>query len=415
MNAPRPNSRTSRSPAPAARRPGDCAPGARAGFTLVEMLVVMAIVAILTGMVLGALYTSAESARREGTQALVNKLHARLMPRYESYATRRVPIDPALPLPGDSELGTGSPSLGHEQLRNPGAISTGHNPEEDAHDIALRRLWSLRELMRIEMPDQYADITLIYYDSSNNPQQSEPLFTPGEDADNNNSTPPTPANALWASYATRLQNAMDALQASGKATNATNAREIIAREHQAAECLYMILTTPFGDEGIGSSAFSQRDVGDVDADGMPEFIDGWGNPIAWIRWPTAFASDLQPLAELDLDQDGKMNDRDADRDGDPLDVRGLDRQDYTDNSQDGKPRGYRLVPLVLSAGGDNDFGLVFRFNSVDGDKFRIDPYGFMKDPPPPSGDGDVAARATIKGGGEGAHLDNLHSHLLQQQ
>ena len=28
-----------------------------------------------------------------------------------------------------------------------------------------------------------------------------------------------------------------------------------------------------------------------------EFIDGWGNPIRFLRWPAGFVSDLQPLVE----------------------------------------------------------------------------------------------------------------------
>ena len=35
-------------------------------------------------------------------------------------------------------------------------------------------------------------------------------------------------------------------------------------------------------------------IGDTDDDGAPEFLDGWGRPIEFIRWPTGFAerSDL---------------------------------------------------------------------------------------------------------------------------
>ncbi|MBX7168238.1 MAG: type II secretion system GspH family protein, partial [Pirellulales bacterium] len=68
----------------------------RHAFTLVEMLVVITIIGILASLTLGALYVSGESAKRQRTISVVNKLHALLMQRYGSYLSRRVPIDPLI-------------------------------------------------------------------------------------------------------------------------------------------------------------------------------------------------------------------------------------------------------------------------------------------------------------------------------
>ena len=47
---------------------------------------------------------------------------------------------------------------------------------------------------------------------------------------------------------------------------------------------------------LGFGPFIWRDV---DGDGLPEFVDGWGRPISFIRWPAGFRSVLQSLSEND--------------------------------------------------------------------------------------------------------------------
>jgi len=53
-------------------------------------------------------------------------------------------------------------------------------------------------------------------------------------------------------------------------------------DNGSAECLYMILArSGFDPEALES--FRAEEIGDKDADGAPEFIDGWGNPIIFLR------------------------------------------------------------------------------------------------------------------------------------
>ena len=62
------------------------------GFTLVELLIVVTIIALLATMVLAAVHMARESARELKTKSTITKLHGILMDRYESFRTRRVSL-----------------------------------------------------------------------------------------------------------------------------------------------------------------------------------------------------------------------------------------------------------------------------------------------------------------------------------
>jgi type II secretory pathway pseudopilin PulG len=202
---------------------------------LIELMVTVVIIAILAGMLLGALSQAQKAADKAATQALIAKLHGQLMLRYESYRTRRLPIN-----------------------------TTGFPPRM----AAVMRLNAIRELMRLEMPDRYSD-----------------LMTTGSGAQNVYSLPHSPLLAIpnppavTLSYQQRVNH------------NSTGAAP--TAEFEDAECLYMILTSGLADDALGNQYTDPRSVGDADGDGMPEFQDSWGRPIRYIRCAPSFVSDIQ--------------------------------------------------------------------------------------------------------------------------
>lgn len=54
------------------------------------------------------------------------------------------------------------------------------------------------------------------------------------------------------------------------------------------EILYHFLTQSgtIGGRPIGADAFSSAEVADTDNNGFPEFVDAWGHPLRFYRWPT---------------------------------------------------------------------------------------------------------------------------------
>ena len=87
----------------------------------------------------------------------------------------------------------------------------------------------------------------------------------------------------------------------GVPASGTNSALVLANlgrhVHKTArsEMLYAILVE--GQGALGSvfsrDDFTDKEVQDTDGDGLPEFVDAWGQPLQFYRWPVLFHSDLQ--------------------------------------------------------------------------------------------------------------------------
>lgn len=98
----------------------------RNAFTLIEMTIVIAIIAILAGMALSVYNTAAQQSKGMRTRAIIAKIDQLIGEKYESYRTRQVPI----------------------------RIPPGTQPNV----AAQIRLCAIRDLMRMEMPDHREDV-----------------------------------------------------------------------------------------------------------------------------------------------------------------------------------------------------------------------------------------------------------------
>jgi hypothetical protein len=65
-----------------------------------------------------------------------------------------------------------------------------------------------------------------------------------------------------------------------------------------SETLYAVLVNGSGPLGslFRPDDFTDREVKDTDGDGVPEFVDGWGNPLQFYRWPIYYPGGSMTVA-----------------------------------------------------------------------------------------------------------------------
>lgn len=302
---------------------------ARLGMTLVELLVAITIIATLAAIVYGTLSGAGETAREARTKQLITRLHTLLNDRYESYRDRR--IDAAYD-------GTGQV-------------------------LAAQRLHVLRTTMQMELPDRWSDILNDTVDNVTPENVYDGVFNPDASA-------PLELSRVDGNIATIERTALNRLfirrygQLYDSVNNESPSTEDLLR-NQSAECLYLIIMNATGD-GEARSMFKETDVADTDGDGAMEFIDGWGNPIHFVRWPRGYAeySSLmfypRPDSNLTFETiNNRINDHD------PFDIFRIDT-DATRSADGDVGDPIRLVPLIYSAGPDEEYGIATNFSVASG-------------------------------------------------
>jgi len=272
--------------------------GARHGFTLLEMLMVIAIIATLAGMLVVMLADAQQESNRERTRSQIRRIDAIVLDHWEEVGSRPLSIS-------SSNI----------------AFDLNTNGTVELAEARLGRLLALRELLRMEFPDRIADVavnstlgtvssSLLSYRIRTRIQiqNRNPLVVPLNDVDIYGADPNV--GGLWT----------------------TNFQE--------AECLYLILSSRTDEDGNMLRFFSPTEIGDVDGDGMFEILDQWGQPINFIRWAPGFQSlrqDLSPITSPD-----------------PLDPFKADLRWHNASALDDP---VALFPLIFSGGPDGSPGI----------------------------------------------------------
>jgi hypothetical protein len=213
---------------------------ARPSFTLTELIVVMAIMAIMMSMIAAAMSGAINDARKQRTAMIITKIDRLIMEKVNEYRFRSVRLQMA--------------------ATTPPALQSRY------------RLYALRDLMRMELPDRYSDFVVLGAGNALVPvgpanlaiQEGGPVV----------SLQTTPAVTLG--YLRQIQKNTLAPQ--------------FTKEFENAECLYLILSQMRDEDRTALANFSRDEIGDFDNDGMKEIWDGWGRPISFLRWAPGFVS-----------------------------------------------------------------------------------------------------------------------------
>jgi len=348
----------------------------RTAFTLVELLVTMTILALLATMVLAGLSSAREAARAAKTRSTIAKLNRVIMEKYDSYRTRRVPLDVETYVKNNSSKydtsATGLPQ-----------------------SIARARLNALRDLMRREMPDRWSEVT-------------------------------STSNAII-STSPRLAAHQYFYDAYNRAVSATNA-STVARNADSKLLYLIVMMNP-----EAAAMFGADEIGEPDRDSLKVFLDGWGRPIKYLRWPAGFLpydATFTPYVPMSYgalwgaDTDLQTNARVAGTTGsagnelvspDPFNPRRISAS-YGGSAN---PAGinYALFPLIYSAGPDGEYDINigkdssgnmsdYAFNTSTGNR---DPYGtdatntYLVGQPLNNQSPTLPPR----------HLDNIHNQRLE--
>ena len=238
-------------------------------FTLIELLVVFIIISILSSLMLAGLAGARQRAKTDKTKSTIRKIDSVIRPMFDSYRTRRVDIPP----PDPSDVYASKPNL------------------RDAY----KRMFFRRTLLMREMPDSWRDVPF-------NATEFNALLYPKV----------TQTAAVRSYTYNRLSHPS------------------VTPAYESAECLFMILSRS-GFESDALEMFRSDEIGDIDNDGAKEFWDGWGRPIAFMRWAPGFT-------EYSIIQNTQPHD--------PLDPYRVDTKSNI------SAQAYALIPLIYSSGPD---------------------------------------------------------------
>jgi hypothetical protein len=119
--------------------------------------------------------------------------------------------------------------------------------------------------------------------------------------------------------------------------------------------------------------FSTSEI-QVDTDGWPYFVDGWGTPILFLRWAPGFSSGLTTFlaaagyANLGYTGPSDIQSGDGTNDHDPFDTRNLE------NGLAGTHNAFHLIPLIYSSHGMTNASCVFVGGGGGAYQYAGDPF-----------------------------------------
>lgn len=240
----------------------------------------MVILSVMASMIVTAVKGVTLSARESRTKHIIAAIDSVLLEKYQSYKYRAFAVEiPDTFNPANLGATAGLTEIGFEVL---------------ATEAARVRLQMVRDMQRMEMPDRLSDISSapMLIRGAANPVLRDGTTSVIRDTRSEN-TERRMFKVSWfddaATFITGGDNVPSKLASyRDRIPTGFNFTAANSVQNQGAECLYFIMATSFVGGSPAIDVIPQTNIGDTDGDGLQEILDGWGQPLGFIRWPVGY-------------------------------------------------------------------------------------------------------------------------------
>lgn len=280
----------------------------RSAFTLLELLIVVSIIALMATLTVTVMANIADQANEAATVATLQKLNRLVEQRQEAF-------DRAFPA-AEATWSSGFRDFVARVISSQQGVPVDRVRRLLERYSADAEVWNIlgrKAAFRFEFPQRMA------FSSTDPAIQGWDLLPEGSGGFNDNSAT-FGGNGIPDNIEIRLARpiARQQLIEAGNATPSdaqitaqvtANWAIHVSHEEQAradasvhstesSELLYFMLmhSGTFGASDAGESDFKRSEIADTDGDGFPEFVDAWGNPLRFYRWPTRLIDPSLPLS-----------------------------------------------------------------------------------------------------------------------
>lgn len=258
----------------------------RKAFTLLELLIVISIIAVLMGISFSVMFGVVSQAEEEATIATVRKVDALLQQRIEAFERAFKGNRKTAAVNGISVLLASQNIFGVrddvKEILAKKALFRFEFPQR----IDERRLFGDADTVVAGLPDAIfraiaaPNARQFLLNENAKLKTPNPSFVPTETQIRDI------AAARW--RGTSLPPVVITFGGPADPPSKTFGFSGNQVATESTELLYFALVASgsFGVGAVDGDRFTNQEVADTDDDGLPEFIDAWGNPLRYYRWPT---------------------------------------------------------------------------------------------------------------------------------